>query len=130
MVEPRPSSVRASPCLHRRHGRYRLLDEQAAPGRAGAGRRPDAHSGQRGGEQAAIREGAVEGARGGSRQRRQAGALAVVRGRRTLPERLALFVYLEPRLLEVLHDALGEHLARIVQRRQALIVFKPSSLSS
>jgi hypothetical protein len=47
---------------------------------------------------------------------RQSGGLAVVRARRGLPEHLALFVDRKTRLLQVLHDPLREHLARIVLR--------------
>jgi hypothetical protein len=40
----------------------------------------------------------------------------VVRARRAFPEHLVLFVDLETRLLQVLHDPLGELLAGIVRR--------------
>jgi hypothetical protein len=40
--------------------------------------------------------------------------LAVVRARRTLPHDLSIFIDLEARLLQVLHDPLGELLARVV----------------
>jgi hypothetical protein len=40
----------------------------------------------------------------------------VVRARRALPEHPALFVDHKPRLLQVLHDPLGEHLAGTVRR--------------
>jgi hypothetical protein len=44
------------------------------------------------------------------------GGLAVVRGRRALPEHLALFVDLETRLLQVLHDPLGQLRPGIIRR--------------
>jgi hypothetical protein len=46
----------------------------------------------------------------------RSGALTLVPARRSLPEHLVLFVDLEPRLLQVLYDPLGEHLAGIVRR--------------
>jgi hypothetical protein len=57
------SSVRASPCLHRRHGRSHLLDREATPGRRGARRREDAQLSGPGGRAVSARQGRAEGAR-------------------------------------------------------------------